>query len=422
MTTTHAFLNHIRFLIGENDLKTALSALQRFLKDRPQLDEAIQQSARYNSVLQQIRLGLTDFEAADMTTNQIRKGILDLLSNIEDEQNKLNNKQTESVQTAQVLEEIHEYNTIKDKIHRNRGAGTSELLKDKHITDLEEKELENFFALERVVRIFEDDDLMLTELPIQKRLVHLGLAENGHIFKGTFLSLGQRNQIQTISQTATESKFIVFKGTDRRHIFALESLNGNIIQQFEKMMVFLRRYIPLGRDRENNEDVYEIPMIALREFVTNAFIHHDYSEHVRSYIQVEMYDDRIEIKSPGHLPPDVNVSKIEGTVLVNPTIAAVFHLYKFIERGGTGINTAQRVLEQQGLQTATIENIDSPKMVKVTIYRKPSTAKQDAEDEAFWQQALTKNTMTLYNRYLRKFPNGKYVDEADSRLDALENR
>ena len=264
---------------------------------------------------------------------------------------------------------MYDYQRIKEKIYINRGAGTSELLKDKQSSDLEAKELTRLFKTERATRLFDEEEVILEDLTIQQRLIHLGLAENGHIFKGTFLCLGKRNQIQTISHSATESKFIVFKGTERTHILALETLNGNIIQQYEKMMMLLRTHIPLGRDREKNEDIYEIPMIALREFVTNAFVHRNYSHTVQSYIQIEIYDDRIEIKSPGHLPPTVNVHKIEGTVFVNPTIAAIFHLYQYIERGGTGINTAQTALKEHRLASATIENIDSPTMVKVTIQR-----------------------------------------------------
>ncbi|HNG91096.1 MAG TPA: ATP-binding protein, partial [Saprospiraceae bacterium] len=84
---------------------------------------------------------------------------------------------------------------------------------------------------------------------------------------------------------------------------------------------------------------------------------------------VELYDDRLEIKSPGHLPEHLDVSKIEATVLVNPVIAAIFHLYKHIERAGTGIQVAQRSLHAQGLPPARIENIEHPNMVKVTVYR-----------------------------------------------------
>ena len=351
-------------------------------------------------------------------------------------------------------------NHIRVLIHLNRGAGTSELLKDKNTNDLDEKELNRCFKMERVVRSFGEEGIIVSDLPIQKRLIYLGLAENGHIFKGTFLCLGKRNQIQTISQSATESKFIVFKGTNRANILSLETLNGSIIQQYEKMMMLLRTHIPLGRDREKSEDIYEIPMVAIREFTANAFIHRDYNHSVQSYIQVELYDDRLEIKSPGHLPSTVNVNSIEGTVLTNPSIAAIFYLYKHIERAGTGINVAQGALQEYGLRAATIENIDNPKMVKVTIHRQriQATAGElaawqnavetntlytyarflrnfpnskfaeqaeeqlnELEEAAFWQEVVAKNTLLMYNRYLRNYPDGIFAEEANKRLDALEN-
>lgn len=201
----------------------------------------------------------------------------------------------------------------------------------------------------------------------QQRLVHLSLAENGHLFKGTFLCFGQPNQIQTISQSATESKFILFKGTVRAHILALETVNGHLIRQYERMMLLLCQHIPLGRDREKNEDIYEIPIVALCEFVTNAFFHHNYSQHVRSYIQVEIYDDRIEIKSPGHLPNNVDVNKIEGTVLVNPTIAAVFYLYKYIQNHD---NRCARSLRYVAIDGGDISRYRRSRRLRNGIYRK----------------------------------------------------
>ena len=418
MTQIQSFVNNVRLLIGENDLKTALNELQRFLKDSPKLDEMLMHSARFQDVLNHIHLGTIDFDKALITKNQINKGVLELLREIEQQRDTtLFHSKIQDTET--IKEEISEYNAIKKKKLLNRGAGTSELLKDKNTDDLDEKELIRFFKMERIIQSFDEEELTMEDLTIQKRLIYLGLAENGHIFKGTFLCLGKRNQIQTISHSATESKFIIFKGTNRAHIALLETLNGNILRQYEKMMMLLRIHIPLGRDREKNEDIYEIPMIAIREFISNAFVHRDYSHSVQSSIQVEMYDDRIEIKSPGHLPPNVNVNKIEGTVLINPTIAAVFHLYKFIERAGTGINISQLSLQEHGLKPAIIENVDNPKMVKVTIYREK--VKDSAEEDAYWQEVTTKNTLLMYNRYLRKYPNGKYVEEADKRLDELEN-
>lgn len=70
-------------LIGKDDLKAAIWELNQLLKDSPQLNEAIVQSARYNEVMKQIRTGSISFEEANLTKNQIRLGILNLLEEIE---------------------------------------------------------------------------------------------------------------------------------------------------------------------------------------------------------------------------------------------------------------------------------------------------------------------------------------------------
>ncbi|MDZ7879936.1 MAG: hypothetical protein U5L45_19820 [Saprospiraceae bacterium] len=85
MTNKSIFINHIRDLIAKDDVKTAVQQLSSLLKDSPRLDEAVQQSARYNHVLKQIRLGVVDFQAANIAQNQIRHGVLELLREIEEQ-------------------------------------------------------------------------------------------------------------------------------------------------------------------------------------------------------------------------------------------------------------------------------------------------------------------------------------------------
>jgi Effector-associated domain 11 len=86
MDNTQTFIAHIRELIAKDDIKTAIQQLSALLKDSPRLDEAVQQSARYNNVLQQIRLGLVDFQSANIAQNQIRYGVLELLREIEEQE------------------------------------------------------------------------------------------------------------------------------------------------------------------------------------------------------------------------------------------------------------------------------------------------------------------------------------------------
>ena len=92
MANPQNFITHIRNLIAKDDFPRAIQELSALLKDSPHLDEAIQQSARYNDIMRQIRLGIVDFQTATITKNQIRMGLLALLSEIEERENEPNIK------------------------------------------------------------------------------------------------------------------------------------------------------------------------------------------------------------------------------------------------------------------------------------------------------------------------------------------
>ena len=79
---------------------------------------------------------------------------------------------------------------------------------------------------------------------------------------------------------------------------------------------------------------------AVTEALVNALIHRDYI--VRgSEIHIDMYDDRLEIQSPGGMfegkpIQDCNINTV-GSVRRNPVIADLFHRMKYMERRGSGL-------------------------------------------------------------------------------------
>lgn len=82
--TTKDFINRIGDLVGKDDLKTAITELRNLLQKSKQLDEIILHSARYNDLMQQIRIGTINFEDANITKNKIRYAILDMVRDIEE--------------------------------------------------------------------------------------------------------------------------------------------------------------------------------------------------------------------------------------------------------------------------------------------------------------------------------------------------
>ncbi|MBK7475438.1 MAG: hypothetical protein IPI11_05240 [Haliscomenobacter sp.] len=81
--TTQQFIQNIRDLIAKDDLTTAIAGLKELLDHTPRLNEVLQQSGRFENIQKQIRLGTVSHSEANLTQNQIRLGLLDLVSEME---------------------------------------------------------------------------------------------------------------------------------------------------------------------------------------------------------------------------------------------------------------------------------------------------------------------------------------------------
>jgi len=75
----------IRDRIAGDDMPAALHLLRALLENTPQLNDVLQQSGRFQYIRQQIRRGLVSHEEATIEQNRIRYGVLELLSDIEQE-------------------------------------------------------------------------------------------------------------------------------------------------------------------------------------------------------------------------------------------------------------------------------------------------------------------------------------------------
>jgi len=108
----------------------------------------------------------------------------------------------------------------------------------------------------------------------------------------------------------------------------------------EKIMSFIKRHINkqiIITGRAEHKEVWDYPLQALREAVTNAIVHRDYSD--SGNIQIRIFDDRIEIWSPGLLPKEIKIAEIfkqARSIPRNRSIVSIFHKYNLIENWGTG--------------------------------------------------------------------------------------
>lgn len=113
----------------------------------------------------------------------------------------------------------------------------------------------------------------------------------------------------------------------------------SILSQFDYALEIFERYYQyeeiVGYSREKKE---LIPKEAFREALANALVHRAWD--INGHIQISMYDDRVEISSPGGLPfgmSEENYLNEQLSLLRNPLIASVFSRLQMIEKFGTGV-------------------------------------------------------------------------------------
>ncbi len=100
-----------------------------------------------------------------------------------------------------------------------------------------------------------------------------------------------------------------------------------------------------------------IPKEVLREVVTNAVAHRDYSI-TGAEIRVYMFDDRIEVRSPGALPNTMTIEKMKvGSYPVhrNPLIAQYLRDLRFIDKLGRGIPMVLKKMKEAGFPSPELK-------------------------------------------------------------------
>ena len=102
----------------------------------------------------------------------------------------------------------------------------------------------------------------------------------------------------------------VFKGDNRAVFLDRKTATGPIDQQIEEAMLFVMRNIRMGSRIAglHREDIYELPIDSIREMISNAVCHRSYIS--RGSIQVAIYDDRLEVTSPGRISPDLTIEQM----------------------------------------------------------------------------------------------------------------
>lgn len=161
----------------------------------------------------------------------------------------------------------------------------------------------------------------------------------------------------------------VFKGTTKEVFVDRREYTGPIWEQIEEAFQFVLRNIHLGANIVGiyRQDVYEIPPDAIRELIINAAVHRSYLDH--GNIQIAVYDNRLEITSPGKLPMGQTLERMkEGySQIRNEALAYAFAYMNLIEQWGSGIPRIIGKVKAAGLREP--EFIGGEVDLRINVYR-----------------------------------------------------
>ena len=173
----------------------------------------------------------------------------------------------------------------------------------------------------------------------------------------------------------------VFKGTIRNIFIDRREFDGPIQNQVEEVYKYVLSKINLGAKIEGlyRHDIFEMPPTSIRELIANAITHRSYLD--PGNIQVALYDNRLEITSPGMLAEGVTINKMkEGYSKVrNRAIAYAFAYMRIIEAWGSGIPKVIKDFKDMDLEEP--EFIDYDGDISINLYRSNYSKKEAKGDK-----------------------------------------
>ena len=152
----------------------------------------------------------------------------------------------------------------------------------------------------------------------------------------------------------------------------------SVLDAYDKTIEVFKDYyqyeVIQGVERKKIE---KIPEAAFREAIANALIHRAWD--VESQIRVCMFDDRVEVVSPGGLPSGITEKEyLSGkiSVLRNRNLANVFYRLGFVEIFGTGIARIKQLYEES-LRKPDFEVTENTIKIMLPVYEENMNLTED---------------------------------------------
>ncbi len=161
------------------------------------------------------------------------------------------------------------------------------------------------------------------------------------------------------------------EGSRETLAFTPLTVEGNTYVQIQKAVSVATEVVEeIRRLGDASLEKVEYPTVAIHEIVTNAVLHRDYS--IADDIHIRVFDNRIEVESPGRLPAHITPSNIlEERFARNGTMVRIINKFPNPPNQdvGEGLNTAFAAMRKLGLKPPVIQ--ERANSVLVTIKHEP---------------------------------------------------
>ena len=164
-----------------------------------------------------------------------------------------------------------------------------------------------------------------------------------------------------------------FRGVAKGDFVDRRTCEGGIVSQIDEAYQFVLRNIRVGTELVGTarRDVYELPIDAIREAICNAVFHRDYLS--PSCVYVAIYDDRLEVVSPGGLVREMTIEDARNgfSKIRNHAVGAALEYMGEVEGWGGGVSRYFVACEKMGLPPPVVA--EESATLKVTFYRMRQT-------------------------------------------------
>lgn len=197
---------------------------------------------------------------------------------------------------------------------------------------------------------------------------------------------------------------------------APQTINGPIEQQIYKAIKTVNDLLADAKIEVDGKMVkMQFPEQTIHEILVNAVLHRDYS--VSDDIHIRIFDNRVEIISPGRLPGYITLSNIYSErYMRNPNLVRMLHnLPNPVNHDiGEGLDTARNEMKKAGLIDPIIEELTNS--VKVTIkYKKRIASLEEVIIKYF--EDYPEGTLT--NKTVRELSGEDDINKVKSAIQKL---